>query len=62
MPELPEEKVRLATNLAMDYIFSGAQIEDVDTSVLSYEEAVCGIDGEPYIDGIDRSTSLGYPL
>lgn len=24
MPELPEEKVRLATNLAMDYIFSGA--------------------------------------
>ncbi len=56
--ELPDDLPDIADHLVGE-IFSF--FEDDPLEQLSYEQAVAGVPGEPYIKGIARGKSMGYP-
>lgn len=59
MPELDHYKISLAVNDVLNDVcrfFSGGE-----NQILSFEEAVCGIEGNSCLGPIDRTSSMGYP-
>lgn len=65
MGSIDEAMVRVAVADYTDYIINSKVRRDdplVEKRVLTFEEAVAGIPGVSFIDGIPRSTSAGYPL
>lgn len=59
-----QKMINIAKNAVIDEIASQiprVSLGDNIKSVYSFEEAVVGIDGEPYINAVKRNTSPGYP-
>lgn len=59
MPLLEDFKVTEAVHDVLNSIF---KFKDQKMGeVLSYDDAVCGLENNPCLSSIDRSTSMGYP-
>lgn len=58
----PEDRpLKLAIDSYAEKVFSGAPHEEYEKRVLSFEEAAGGIEGTPFVRGVNRSRSPGYP-
>lgn len=59
MPELDSFKVTEVVHDVLNGIFKFKDEKMI--TLLSYDEAVCGLENNPCLSSIDRSTSMGYP-
>lgn len=61
VPEIPEESVTLAAEAYTKVVMEGLSQEQCDKQVVSFEVAVEGVDGDPFMNGLPRGTSAGFP-
>jgi hypothetical protein len=60
-PAINKKIVQYASTYYYSYLLTESKV-DVTRDILSYESAVKGEDGVPYLDAINRRTSPGYPM
>lgn len=61
-PVVNSHMLEIATEIVAENILARNQLAPWEPRLFSYEEAVAGVPGVDFVDGVTRSTSPGYPF